>query len=254
MSVEKWVIENRVVYDCVEGSLQDGSGEKIELKYNENILLNQLINGVFEKAELIEKIWGKIIVTDSSYHKLVFELRSQFERVGLDPKMVKTVPRRGCQLVGVFEPVLDQGAADHQALIENLMPPAECGSGVETQVPPEETETAPATKPSDKASARVLPGHYGKVNLRAALRLILIAIVGGAIGWQIANFMPNFYITKIARNGGNVFVVGLVYKDVPKLPNSSGDVFYIKSRKGTSVYLCDKKDRSDLNCQNQISF
>ncbi|MEN7431161.1 hypothetical protein VA599_10395 [Chromobacterium sp. TRC.1.1.SA] len=258
MTPGKWLIESKVIYDCSDGYLQAESGERIELKYNENLLLAQLIRGVFEKASLIDAIWGKIIVTDSSYHKLIFELRGQFEKVGLDPKLIKTVPRRGCVFTGVCELKGDSSIghiesvpqkSDESQLVEDVLE----GENDKVKVH-EELKGARNVGGLVYMVSQFILGWKDSAALANFFVFIIVGSLGFALGWQISNFMPSFYVHKINLGSSSFYTVGVVYKDVPKIVKSSGDVFYIKSRRSTAVYLCDKKDRSDLNCKNQITF
>ena len=123
-------IEDKVIFDPDAGDLQPGDQEKIILKYNEAQLLKLLLSGLFEKNELIDKVWGKTVVTDSSYHKLVFDLRAQLEkRAGPQDRQDHSTPRR--QFVGVFT-LLD----DAPATADNDTPPAEDAAALAEQPPP----------------------------------------------------------------------------------------------------------------------
>ncbi|MFC4489762.1 transcriptional regulator [Chromobacterium sp.] len=231
-------IEDKVIFDPDAGSLQPGDQEKIILKYNEAQLLKLLLSGLFEKNELIDKVWGKTVVTDSSYHKLVFDLRAQLEKSGLDPKIVKTIPRRGCQFVGVFTP-LD----DAPATADNDTPPAEDAAAPAEQPP---AIPCPPQRPRRWPVFRIGRGLAACCAGAAALGLVA--------GWHLSWLIPQMNIHKMPDGARSLFVVGNVYRDAPKLPESGGDAFFIKSGKCTASYLCDKKYGSDLNCKNKIVF
>ncbi len=228
-------IEDKVVFDPDEGSLLPGDQDKIILKYNEALLLKLLLSGLFEKNELIENVWGKTIVTDSSYHKLVFDLRAQLEKSGLDPKIIKTIPRRGCQFVGAFATLEPREDADGALPAPESLPPA--------------AGAAPA--PKRRMARWRLPV---RVDRRQALALLAITAAGLLLGWHASWWIPQMNIHKMRDGARSLFVVGNVYRDAPKLPESGGDAFYIKSGKCTASYLCDKKYGSDLNCKNKIVF
>ncbi|MEN3033140.1 hypothetical protein [Chromobacterium amazonense] len=246
----KWIIEHHILYDYTEGVLEAPDGRKVDLKYNENVLLSKLVSGFFDKHVLMEAVWGKLIVTDSSYHKLIFELRAQFERIGLDPKLIKTVPRRGCMFVGVCEPSGEDSQEDTKRVSDVR---AEVEATTHLAVSDLEQNVDSSLDVSLlKDRSKHIPLRERRA--REFLFFILVAFLGLASGWLISDFLPSLYINKIKKDNGLIYVVGLLYKDVPKLPGSSGDVFYIKNRKGTSIYYCDKHDGSDLNCKNQISF
>ncbi len=248
----RWIIENSIIYDCSEGVLQTDDGKRVDLKYNENILLNQLVSGVFDKHALMEAVWGKVIVTDSSYHKLIFELRGQLERIGLDPKLIKTVPRRGCMFVGLCEP--SESNFQQEDVVISLTEEIENREGQRHSE--REHVDCKSKKHSilSKLGIGSRPATWRNSRFADILLYGTFAVLGVSAGWAFSDFLPDLYITKIKKDSGMIYIVGLIYKDIPKLPSASGDVFYIKNRKGTSTYLCDRHDRSDLNCENQISF
>ncbi|MCD5362507.1 hypothetical protein LQT98_12515, partial [Chromobacterium aquaticum] len=80
------------------------------------------------------------------------------------------------------------------------------------------------------------------------------AALGLVAGWHLSWLIPQMNIHKMPDGARSLFVVGNVYRDAPKLPESGGDAFFIKSGKCTASYLCDKKYGSDLNCKNKIVF
>lgn len=75
-------------------------GESVHLTPNERKLLELILAQRGQKETIIEEIWGchGVIVTSSSYHQLIKMLRSKFQRVGLSPEMLQTIPRYGVVL------------------------------------------------------------------------------------------------------------------------------------------------------------
>lgn len=87
-------------------------GKVVHLTCKESILLRLIIEGETDKRRLIDTIWYRGAVGDGSYHKLLFELRGQGQKVELDPGLIKTLPRRGCCFVGSIKRLDDGADAD----------------------------------------------------------------------------------------------------------------------------------------------
>lgn len=81
------------------------TNQQHKLTFNQFLLLSCLIDGKGKKSELIRIIWedNNVIVSDGSYHQLIFQTRSIITKIGLPSKLVKTLPRYGLKLVGVEE-------------------------------------------------------------------------------------------------------------------------------------------------------
>jgi DNA-binding winged helix-turn-helix (wHTH) protein len=79
-----------------------GSGNEVLLTENESRLLCMLLMKTCDKKEVMQEIWGArgIIVTESSYYKLVKKLRCTFSTVGLEPTLIITLPRIGIRYIG----------------------------------------------------------------------------------------------------------------------------------------------------------
>ena len=133
------------------------------LTSNEGHLLLALIEGVTDKEDLIRRVWGErgLIVSDSSYYKVLHTLRHYLSEVGLDRSVLKTLPRRGVVLLLNIEKVSSENSIND---VENKAEPPiidefiiETGSAC-VQAQPSESinrdpqETAPLTK-----SISVLP-------------------------------------------------------------------------------------------------
>ena len=85
----------QITFCTLNDFLQPRDGSPIKLRHLEKLLLQALLNHVSDKREIIQYVWPKTVVSDGSYHKLVFDLRKQLDLVGLDPSTIKTIPRRG---------------------------------------------------------------------------------------------------------------------------------------------------------------
>ena len=79
------------------------TGRKKTLTLNQFRLLECLIEGKGKKNEIMEHVWeeNNIIVSDGSYHQLVFQTRQMLASFGLSSVIIKTLPRHGLKLVRV---------------------------------------------------------------------------------------------------------------------------------------------------------
>lgn len=94
-----WVLADSIFFSVVEQSLIAFDGSKtVPLSIREVLLLDALLKNETDKRRLIEIVWPNTIVSDSSYHKLLFELRANLNLMGLPPTIIKTIPRRGCAI------------------------------------------------------------------------------------------------------------------------------------------------------------
>jgi DNA-binding winged helix-turn-helix (wHTH) protein len=69
-----------------------------------------LLEKTCSKREVMSEIWEKrgVIVTESSYYKLVRQLRKSFANAGLDDSLIMTLPRIGISYCGTKEVILQE--------------------------------------------------------------------------------------------------------------------------------------------------
>ncbi|HGI5213473.1 TPA: transcriptional regulator [Providencia alcalifaciens] len=91
----------QVVYDPLKRTLSRGK-RTVNLSENESCLLKLLLLKTNSKREVMHEIWEKrgTIVTESSYYKLVRQLRQSFKKVELDENLIMTLPRIGVLYTG----------------------------------------------------------------------------------------------------------------------------------------------------------
>ncbi|MBF1996225.1 winged helix-turn-helix domain-containing protein [Serratia symbiotica] len=98
------LLSNGVVFDPLKRTLaQDQTQTIVTLSENEVCLLKMLLTRTCNnKREIMHEVWEKrgLIVTESSYYKLVRQLRISFEQANLDGNLIKTLPRIGITYVG----------------------------------------------------------------------------------------------------------------------------------------------------------
>ncbi|MBN3836261.1 helix-turn-helix domain-containing protein [Burkholderia sp. Ac-20344] len=104
----KYLIEQRHIFDTHTMSIAC-DGAVTPLAANESELLGMLMNGGVTKQTVIEQIWERkgVYVTEGSYHQLVRALRVKLEAQGVDPSVVKTLPRLGLKFIGSILIVAD---------------------------------------------------------------------------------------------------------------------------------------------------
>lgn len=95
------LLSEHVVYDPLKRTLSKGK-VSINLSENESCLLKLLLIKTSNKREVMYEIWEKrgTIVTESSYYKLVRQLRQSFKKVELDENLIMTLPRVGILYTG----------------------------------------------------------------------------------------------------------------------------------------------------------
>ncbi|HGN1706446.1 TPA: transcriptional regulator [Providencia rettgeri] len=95
------LLSEKVVYDPLKRTLTRGK-ISTSLTENESCLLKILLTKVSNKREIMYEIWEKrgTIVTESSYYKLVRQLRQSFKKVELDENLIMTLPRIGILYTG----------------------------------------------------------------------------------------------------------------------------------------------------------
>src|SRR5471030_2170329 len=74
----------------------------VPLSESESCLLMMLLEKTCSKREIMHAVWEKrgVIVTESSYYKLVRQLRSSFMKANLDESLITTLPRIGVLYTG----------------------------------------------------------------------------------------------------------------------------------------------------------
>ncbi|WP_145932190.1 winged helix-turn-helix domain-containing protein [Yersinia bercovieri] len=89
-------------------------GNVISLSESESCLLKMLLAKTCSKREVMYAVWEKrgVIVTESSYYKLVRQLRSSFKKASLDESLITTLPRIGILYTGTKKTLPVQTASN----------------------------------------------------------------------------------------------------------------------------------------------
>lgn len=96
----------QVTFCSFHDYLELRNGTLVKLRHLEKLLLQALLSKITDKREIIQYIWPKTVVSDGSYHKLVFDLRKQLNLAGIDPTLIKTIPRRGLAYSGHWQEII----------------------------------------------------------------------------------------------------------------------------------------------------
>ncbi|HHL2560668.1 TPA: transcriptional regulator [Yersinia enterocolitica] len=85
----------------------------VVLSESESCLLKMLLDKTCSKREVMYAIWEKrgVIVTESSYYKLVRQLRCSFKKANLDETLIATLPRIGISYTGTIQAVAAEPAS-----------------------------------------------------------------------------------------------------------------------------------------------
>jgi DNA-binding winged helix-turn-helix (wHTH) protein len=102
-------------------NLQNGKVRNLTL--NQFRLLECLIQGKGKKSEIIDYVWlaNNIVVSDGSYHQLIFQTRAIFDSVDLAGGMIKTFPRYGLKLVDYSEVKMLSGSGESTNVPDELI-------------------------------------------------------------------------------------------------------------------------------------
>ena len=172
-------------FDFEREQLRRG-GRPIRLSPKPAALLRYLLANpqrLLGKAELMERLWGEVVVTDDSLVQCVGELRSRLGEHG--PKLITTHPRRGYMFEAEVRPVApgEPGPAASSAREVLLAAPVVPGTPV-ALLPP--TASPPA---------RARPGWR-----RIALAIVLAAVALGGIAPYFLSRPPPYRIdAELAR-------------------------------------------------------
>lgn len=109
MNAKQYLLDDRVLFDSVKMTLSQE--EKIvRLSESECHLLLAFRQGIYKKEEIIHFVWQSRggCVSESSYYKLINQLRNSFCSVGLQASDIVTRPRVGISLSVSIVPVAQE--------------------------------------------------------------------------------------------------------------------------------------------------
>ncbi|MDN2481744.1 winged helix-turn-helix domain-containing protein [Vibrio agarivorans] len=202
----KFILANKFLFDPNNNSLlEQSTDENIRLGSNESrilLLLAQRPNEVVTRSELHEYVWREqgFEVDDSSLTQAISTLRKLLKDPTKNPEFVKTVPKRGYQLICTVEECSAISAVVNSELTEDTVA-APVGSTSELEQINESklSEATVETAANAQASVAVqsTPSWLPKVLLVVALLLPLFALFGQAPEDQHFRDLGNFEDTPV---------------------------------------------------------
>lgn len=101
-----FLLDKRVVFDSTKMTLSHGN-EIIRISEAETHLLLAFWHGLYKKRRYYSFSLGKSrsCVSESSYYKLINQMRNDFSSIGLQPSDIVTRPRVGVSLSVAIEPI-----------------------------------------------------------------------------------------------------------------------------------------------------
>ncbi|EME3968445.1 winged helix-turn-helix domain-containing protein [Vibrio fluvialis] len=162
----KFILADRFTFDPTSNSLvdKDADNENVRLGSNESrilLMLSQRPNEVITRNELHDFVWREqgFEVDDSSLTQAISTLRKMLKDSTKSPQFVKTVPKRGYQLIATVESVQPDASKDPDAIEQSdesyssavssseLVSQAAVSEIVITQTSPSVDSTPAAPKP-----------------------------------------------------------------------------------------------------------
>ncbi|MBY8044497.1 transcriptional regulator [Vibrio fluvialis] len=162
----KFILADRFTFDPTSNSLvdKDTDNENVRLGSNESrilLMLSQRPNEVITRNELHDFVWREqgFEVDDSSLTQAISTLRKMLKDSTKSPQFVKTVPKRGYQLIATVESVQLDASKDPDAIEQSdesyssavssseLSSQAAVSEAVITQTSPSVDSTPAAPKP-----------------------------------------------------------------------------------------------------------
>ncbi|MCG6399501.1 winged helix-turn-helix domain-containing protein [Vibrio fluvialis] len=162
----KFILADRFTFDPTSNSLvdKDADNENVRLGSNESrilLMLSQRPNEVITRNELHDFVWREqgFEVDDSSLTQAISTLRKMLKDSTKSPQFVKTVPKRGYQLIATVESVQPDASKDPDAIEQSdesyssavssseLVSQAAVSEAVITRTSPSVDSTPAAPKP-----------------------------------------------------------------------------------------------------------
>lgn len=147
------------------------AGEPVELqpKVFECIAFLLVNRGrVVDKAELLDAVWPRQVVTEAALSRCVMKARRALDDEAESPRVILTVHGRGYRFIAPVEPVLDRRARDRSGADE----PADAAEPEPASPPAPPAEPAPEPAPEPMSTAARLAWAIG---LPLALLAALLA-------------------------------------------------------------------------------
>lgn len=176
----KFLLGDRFTFDSISNTLIDNifDDELVRLGSNESrilLLFCQRPNEVVSRNELYDFVWREqgFEVDDSSLTQAISTLRKQLKDSTKSPQFVKTVPKRGYQLISTVTDISELDVGDDENVIENVeWDREEIGSDVSDQATQLEVEAHMATDNSVSHEDEVTAVSHRPSNTKRPIDLV----------------------------------------------------------------------------------
>lgn len=252
--------EIECIYDSERMMLTRGAFS-IQLPSNEGFMLAALIDGVTDKEDIIERVWGArgLVVTDNSYYKALHGLRACLAEVGLDRSALKTLPRRGVLLLCTITtlPVRERVVQPEARALEV----AEGLSQHLAVAAPEIATTHADLNPLPDAATSVSIAPSSEVKQRSFNRFLTLAIVYGfsalSVGyyaylhmtappelaeWQRLGHLNGIEIYKETGENVNLEEISRFTDYFNPVSHWQGVGYYVRKTMSELLIVCDKPE------------
>ncbi|PSW18790.1 transcriptional regulator [Photobacterium sanctipauli] len=183
----KFLIGQRFLFDPYDNSLidQQENDELTRLGSNESRALSLLIEdpgAIITRTRLHDYVWREqgFEVDDSSLTQAISTLRKALKDSTKSPEFIKTVPKRGYQMIAAVESLAEQSTAstDEQQPQSDLSTEETVNTEApsQEQILPKASDVSPSTQKAPKAKKSSWPLISGLAVLLALLLPILVNI------------------------------------------------------------------------------
>lgn len=181
----KYILGDRFTFDPNSNSLVDldSDSEVVRLGSNESrilLMLSQRPNEVVTRNELHDFVWREqgFEVDDSSLTQAISTLRKMLKDSTKSPEFVKTVPKRGYQLIANVE--LSSPASikkeNDETMTDTLADPSEPETGYVSTEEPETSASVPEpiSQASPSSDKQTVAGRPARAKMTWAAKLMLL--------------------------------------------------------------------------------
>ncbi|PSV28832.1 transcriptional regulator [Photobacterium sp. GB-27] len=198
---KKFLIGQRFIFDPNDNSLIDKleNNELIRLGSNESRALSLLIEDpslIITRQRIHDYVWREqgFEVDDSSLTQAISTLRKALKDSTKSPAFVKTVPKRGYQIIATVDPYVDEEGMDSNVAAQETLPHPEHISPLDTpsvdvtdsEIVEQITEAESSIPPSIETKPKIT--WLGWIAL--AIALILPVVVNLSMPPKSAAFRP----------------------------------------------------------------
>ncbi|WP_368925170.1 transcriptional regulator [Proteus mirabilis] len=116
MDEKKFLIDEKVIFNSNKMILANNN-KIIKISESESNLLLAFYQGIYKKEDIINFVWKNRAgcVSESSYYKLINQIRNNFTLIGLNADDIVTRPRIGISLTVTLEPIVTEETTPYES-------------------------------------------------------------------------------------------------------------------------------------------